>query len=107
MDKDKILHILSERLQPEGLYFLVVLIRSDISIPKEKLGETVNEMYRANHNGADLVKTRFALDTWTSRLHGAALVDIREVGRVRLYSISELGKELLEYNKRKSKGEVK
>lgn len=95
MTKDEIINTLVERLRDEGLYFLVALKKSNEPILKEKLRDLVNEYY-LEKKGISLIKSRYTLDTWTSRLEGAGLVDVKEIGRARMYSLSTLGNEVLQ-----------
>jgi DNA-binding transcriptional ArsR family regulator len=98
MDKDQIIKILSDRLKDDGLYFLAVLDRLHSPILKEQLRDAVNEHYEAKR-GKKLINSRYTLDIWTARLEGAGLVDVTEVGRARLYSLTNLGRYVIEYRK--------
>lgn len=93
MNNHEVFHILHERLK-EGVYFLAALENQPIL--KDKLKDEVNSLYRA-FNDRDLINSRHTLDTWTARLEGAGLVDVQEVGRARMYSISDLGREMIEH----------
>jgi DNA-binding transcriptional ArsR family regulator len=100
--------ILSENLSLESKWFLVILQQQKESINKEQLWELTNKSYRkiqstgdnkGNTDPAHLISSRYSLDIHTARLEGAGLVQVKELGRMRLYSITSLGKQLLEYIK--------
>lgn len=99
----KILSILSENLTNESMWFLYTLRTEDRELHKEELRDLTNEFYLKRAQKKDqsfdekLISSRYSLDVHTSRLEGAGLVHVRNVGRVRFYSISDLGKKLFEY----------
>jgi hypothetical protein len=97
MKVEEILDILIKRNKPDGFYFLAVLKLAKGPMLKEKLWEEVNNQYK-KRKGEELIKSRYTLDTIAARLYGAGLVNIEEIGRARLYSISPLGEFLLAYN---------
>jgi hypothetical protein len=98
MVKEQILQVLSDRLE-EGSWFLAVLKKANgTSISKEKLKNAVNELYREQF-GEDLIKSRHSIDIYTARIEGAGLVDIQEIGRARVYQLSKLGEELINYRR--------
>ena len=98
MSVDELFHILYERCKDEGLMFLVALEDANEPLLKDKLKDQVNRFYKNTYNiDEDLIKSRHTLDTWTARLEGAALVDVKEIGRARMYSITDLGRTMIEY----------
>lgn len=98
MRVEELFHILYERCKDEGLMFLVTLEDANEPLLKDKLKDQVNNFYKHTYNiDTDLIKSRHTLDTWTSRLEGAGLVDVKEVGRARMYSITDLGRTMIEY----------
>lgn len=98
MRVEELFHILYERCKDEGLMFLVTLEDANEPLLKDKLKDQVNKFYKHTYNtDTDLIKSRHTLDTWTSRLEGAGLVDVKEVGRARMYSITDLGRTMIEY----------
>lgn len=109
LDKEKIMGILTENLSEESKWFLWALKIENGSLHKEKLRDITNENYRkmqikeGNPNPQPLVQSRHGLDIHTARLEGAGLVTVKEVGRIRMYSLSTLGLELLEYAAKKGK----
>lgn len=73
---------------------------------KEQLKDEVNRIYLEKKKSADndlkpLVTSRYVLDRFTQRLEGAGLVDVEEIGKARLYSLSKLGNQFLEYTRQK------
>lgn len=109
VEKEKFMEILAGNLSEESKWFLWTLKMENSSLHKEKLRDIANENYRemqlkaGNHKSAPLVQSRHGLDIHTARLEGAGLVSVKEVGRIRMYSLSELGNELLEYVAKKVK----
>ncbi|MDX8367931.1 hypothetical protein [Cytobacillus sp. IB215665] len=103
MTREEILDILLDRLE-EGTWVLAALKTAPKPLLKEQLRDKVNELY-SEKTGADetqqLISSRYILDTYTSRLEGAGLVNVEVIGRARLFSLSELAHELLEYRKSK------
>lgn len=100
--------ILFENLTLESKWFLAILSKQQQPINKEQLGELVNTMYIAKQssegveNPSPLIGSRYPLDIHTARLEGAGLVKVTEHGRMRFYSITKLGKQLLEYTANKN-----
>lgn len=108
MIDNKHLEVLLERLTLESNFLLRTLYREKKkAINKIKLEELTNELFAgfATEYGRDpkipLINSRFTRDLHTSRLDAAGLVDIEEIGRVRMYRISELGIALMQHLKRK------
>lgn len=94
--------ILYENLSVESKWFLVVLVQQKDYINKEQLRDLTNKAYVKakeldENNGTPLISSRYLLDIHTARLEGAGLVEVKEMGRMRLYMITTLGKQLLEY----------
>lgn len=50
-------------------------------------------------NGGPLIRSRHMLDVYAARLEGGGVVTIEEVGRIRIYRLSEQGKEVMRYIK--------
>ncbi|MCM3716061.1 hypothetical protein M3202_18575 [Alkalihalobacillus oceani] len=102
---ENIFSIFLERLDDEGIWFMLALRRASQPLLKDKLKDEVNRLYLENNmNDGDeklLVTSRYILDKYTERLVGAGLVNVTEIGKARLYSLSQLGEEFLEFNKRK------
>ncbi|MCM3390577.1 hypothetical protein LG296_19625 (plasmid) [Ureibacillus chungkukjangi] len=101
------LSILNNNLSIESKWFLIKLLNQSEPINKDKLRDIVNDSYidleksRGNENPKPLITSRYLLDIHTARLEGAGLVHVKELGRMRLYSITDLGKELLNFTQRK------
>ncbi|MER7786503.1 MULTISPECIES: hypothetical protein [Streptomycetaceae] len=90
----ELLDILGDRLGNEGLCFLIALAESDRPLLKAQLGDRAQELHK---NGTTALNSRHHLDILTARIEGAGLVDVTEVGRSRLYSLSNLGNILIEH----------
>lgn len=96
-------NILYKSLSTESQFFLVALLQHKEPLNKEQLWELANELYiqreikRGRENVSKLIPSRYSLDIHTSRLEGAGLVDVKEIGRMRMYSITKLGEALLNY----------
>lgn len=95
LSREQILTILSDRLG-NGKWALAILKKENRPLNKELLGELVNESYQQQaRDGKKLLGSRHMLDEMAARLEGAGLVDVSEVGRARLYQLSQLGEELI------------
>ncbi|MDE5055273.1 hypothetical protein NDK25_23950 [Niallia taxi] len=93
----EVLDILRDRLGKEGLCFLIALAESDKPLLKAQLGDRAQELHTESYgNTTAAINSRHHLDILTARLEGAGLVDVNEVGRSRLYSLSMLGNILIE-----------
>ncbi|TFI47438.1 hypothetical protein E4O93_12715 [Diaphorobacter sp. DS2] len=103
---DYIFDIFIQRMQPEGIWFMLALRDAKKPLLKEQLKDEVNRIYLEKKKSADndlkpLVTSRYVLDRFTQRLEGAGLVDVEEIGKARLYSLSKLGNQFLEYTRQK------
>ncbi|MEF2246409.1 hypothetical protein [Paenibacillus sp. IITD108] len=103
MQREEILNTLLSRLG-NGLWILAVLKKEGRPINKERLGVLTNELYHkamAQTNEpvtSDLIGSRHTLDQLTAQLYGAGLVDTPDLpGRATFYTLSSLGKELIDY----------
>ncbi len=103
MQENEFLDILSEHLSNESKWFLFILQQEGKPINKELLKDMANESFSNRNsekgipNNEPLIPSRHLLDIHTARLEGAGLVDVEKLGRIRMYSITSLGKRLLEY----------
>lgn len=101
--ESEILDVLIENLSNESKCLLATLIKNEDEISKEQLRDLSNSLYinsemeKGHKSPTPLIASRHSLDVHTARLEGAGLVHVREVGRIRLYSITKLGKRLVEY----------
>jgi len=106
MTNFEFLDILKNNLSLESKWFLVILSQQSEAINKEQLKELANNLYTENEKKkgkeveSGLITSRHSLDIHTARLEGSGLVQVKEVGRARFYSITDLGKALLEYIRR-------
>lgn len=105
LEKQNIYDILVDNLSTESRWFLFALSKASTSLNKESLRDLANEQHKLATQGKtnNLIASRHSLDIHTARLEGAGLVEVTEIGRIRMYSITELGKELLKYLTIKSK----
>jgi len=108
LTREEILDRLSENLD-DGAWFLRVL-KQHTRLSKEQLKDLVNEQYKQmieekNKEKDDeektevkkLVNSRHVLDVMTARLEGAGLVKVTHYGRARVYELSDLAIELINY----------
>ena len=94
LTREQILQALIHNLSEPSRWALAILKRENRSIPKEKLGDFVNEAYQSAH-GTKLLNSRHSLDDMTARLEGGGLVVVEGIGRARLYSLSPLGQDVI------------
>lgn len=99
LEKKDIYDLLVQNLSTESKWFIFALSKEKNPLHKENLRDVANEQYKkANQPKNDnLIASRHGLDIHTARLEGAGLVVVQEIGRVRMYSLSEMGQELLSY----------
>ncbi|MFC0273769.1 hypothetical protein ACFFIX_20490 [Metabacillus herbersteinensis] len=99
MNKEDLLDILSERLN-NGIHILIAL--KDGPLLKEEIMERVNTYYKEKmKTNENLIASKHTLNIYAARLEGAGLVNVKELGRARMYSRSELADELTAYMKQK------
>jgi DNA-binding PadR family transcriptional regulator len=106
-----IFDIFTERLQQEGIWFILAL-RDNKPLLKEQLKDEVNRIYMKNikpsqSQSKPLVTSRYVLDRYTALLEGAGLVNVEEIGKARMYSLSELGRKFIEYTRQKRQIETR
>lgn len=103
MQEIEFFDILLENLSNESKWFLFILQQEEQPINKELLKDMANESYSKRNtekgitSSEPLIPSRHLLDIHTARLEGAGLVQVQKVGRIRMYSITPLGKKLLKY----------
>lgn len=101
MTREEILREILESLG-ESKWILAVLYRDREKEPigKEKLKTLANEYYTETTGELEnLITSRYILDVFTARLEGAGLVRISRYGQVRMYSISKLGEEIIQFSR--------
>lgn len=103
--KEDIIEKLIERLE-NGKWYLIVLSQAEKELGKDELLQLVNQRYRDKH-GKDLILSRPTHTVHTARLEAAGLVDIERHGRYSYIKLSALGREILEYQKKKKAGLIK
>lgn len=97
MNREEILNQLLLNLG-DGIWGMAILKREGIPINKEKLRDLVNEYYKEKKNvSTNLINSRHTLDIFAAKLEGAALVQVSDLGRAKVYSLSKLGEELIRY----------
>jgi hypothetical protein len=113
INKEEIFDIFAERLE-DGIWFILALKEKNKPILKDHLKDEVNELYikkmtanRSNTNVGPLITSRYILDRYTNRLEGAGLVNVENIGKARLYSLSNLAYEFIDYTRRKRSAEHK
>jgi DNA-binding transcriptional ArsR family regulator len=97
LTREQILEFILEGLGT-SLYLLGILNKEG-PLHKEQLKEATNEFYAAKNNGEKLIGSRHSLDVLTAKLEGAGVVTVTEVGRSRLFRLSKLGEEIINYSK--------
>lgn len=99
LEVNEIYELLFNKLSPESKWFLFVLYKERGALNKERLRNVANNQYQKfiGNSSTNLIVSRHGLDIHTARLEGAGLVHVEEIGRIRMYSLSKLGKELLAY----------
>lgn len=110
-DRESLLDVLAEHLTTESKWMLVTLFQEKRAIHKEELRDLSNESFlnyqknkKLTNDETPLLSSRHLLDKHTDRLEGAGLVTVQEIGRIRMYTISPIGEELLLHitNKKKN-----
>ncbi|QST02875.1 hypothetical protein IMZ31_20205 (plasmid) [Pontibacillus sp. ALD_SL1] len=109
MERDDIMKLLADRLN-DNRYMLLGLAKYehnfDRSPSKMQLMDYANKLYeKAVEQGIEtpenpeqpLIGSRHVLDVYAAKLEGAGLVNVEEIGRVRVFRLSKFGRELLQY----------
>lgn len=103
---EDIFEMYQERLR-DATWLLVALKEAGQPLLKEKLKEEANRVYaeKNNRNSDDppLIGSRHTLDLYTSMLYGACLVDVTEVGKARMYSLTTVAHDFILWNKNRKK----
>ncbi|MCM3358171.1 hypothetical protein [Psychrobacillus sp. MER TA 171] len=100
LEKRDIFEILTNSLSEESKWFLFALSTEKVPLHKENLRDVANELFKrvnAHDKKKQLITSRHSLDIHTARLEGAGLVNVQRIGQIRIYSLTELGTELLNY----------
>lgn len=105
INKEDIFDIFAERLE-NGIWLILALKEKNKPILKDHLKDEVNQLYitKKSSNGsaiAPIITSRYVLDRYTNRLEGAGLVNVENIGKARLYSLSPLAYEFIEYYRSK------
>ncbi len=118
MSREAILNaLLSATTENENMMWMLAALRiANRPVQKEQLRDVTNALYKKIHPQAEQIpiRSRHLLDEAAAMLEGAALVHVAEVAKSKQYTLSPLGKELLNYrqerlmqeqNKRKEAGQ--
>ncbi|MEB2301623.1 hypothetical protein LAV72_18630 [Lysinibacillus xylanilyticus] len=103
MQEADFLEILFENLSHESKWFLFILLEEGKPINKALLNDMANDAYskmqseKGQPTNELLIPSRHLLDIHTARLEGAGLVKVEKLGRIRMYSITDLGEKLIQY----------
>ncbi|MDY7989835.1 hypothetical protein UY286_05065 [Paenibacillus polymyxa] len=81
------------------MWMLAALRMANHPVQKEQLRDVTNALYKQIHPQAEQmpIRSRHLLDEAAAMLEGAALVHVAEVAKSKRYTLSQLGKELLNY----------
>lgn len=103
---EEIFEMYQERLG-DATWLLVALNEAGEPLLKEKLKDETNRIYaerkRNNPNNTPLINSRHMLDHYTSMLYGACLVDVREIGKARMYSLTKVANDFIHWNRNRKK----
>lgn len=99
MTREQILECLLDNAG-SGLWIMAALKLNGKPINKVRLREITNSHFLSKNSDAyDLpIRSRHTLDQMTARLEGAGLVEILGVGRAKMYTLSELGHEIIRFS---------
>lgn len=97
MEKNDILEVLRTRNKGAGLAILNVLKKADSKLTRKELTKQTDELLVANQLER-VFRSRHGIEKYIAKLDGAGLIDIEEFGTSHLYSLSELGDELIKYS---------
>lgn len=103
MTRDQILEELLSRVN-DGLWVMAAMMKqAPKRVSKEKIGEVTNAYFIEFNPEKEWlpIRSRHTLDIIVAKLEGAALIDVIDEGRAKMYAVSLLGKELINYRKRK------
>jgi hypothetical protein len=96
--REQILTRLLKQIGESGLWMMGALQKAGKPMPKERLRIITNEHRRAQEEG-DMIRSRHTLDQISSKLEGAGMIDIECIGRTKMYTLSDLGEELIRFRK--------
>lgn len=101
MTRDQILSAIAKGIG-DGAWVLAALAWHGKPVAKEKLRDITNSYYRrAKPDESEMpIRSRHLLDEMAARLEGAALVTVMPKGKAKMYTVSELGKELIQHLKK-------
>lgn len=100
--------LLSATAENENMMWMLAALRMvDRPVQKEQLRDITNALYKQIHPQAEQmpIRSRHLLDEAAAMLEGAALVHVTEVAKSKQYTLSQLGKELLNYRQERLKQE--
>ncbi|WP_084242425.1 hypothetical protein [Planomicrobium okeanokoites] len=98
--REDILDILVTRLTDESMLLLGTLMKIKEPIAKEELWRAANQVKKSTDpKKENVINSRYTLDTSIARLEGAGLLNVKAYGRIRTYTVSELGYEFYQHYK--------
>lgn len=109
MSREAILDmLLSATVEHENMMWMLAALRvANRSVQKEQLRDVTNALYKKMHPDVEQdqlpIRSRHLLDEAAAMLEGAALVQVAEVAKSKRYTLSLLGKELLDYRQEQMK----
>lgn len=99
--KEDIFNIFAERLTNESMLLFSILIDLNEPIFKEELWRVANLSKESTDPKKEkFINSRYSLDTNIARLEGAGLVNVKAYGRIRTYTVSQLGHEFMAHYKK-------
>lgn len=95
MNETEIIKTLKQSMSTPSLWLLKTLYneKNNTLIAKEILWEKTNELFLKEENNTDfkVISSRYVLDIHTARLEGAALIAYSQIGKVKIYKITDFG----------------
>lgn len=98
--KEDIFKIFKKQLTEESKLLIGTLMRMKEPIAKEELWRAANLGKKSKDPKKEfIINSRYTLDINIARLEGAGLISVKAYGRIRTYTVSELGYEFYQYIK--------
>lgn len=90
----------------DGLWMMAALKIAGKPVNKERLRDLTNNHFKnkAEDSEQALICSRHMLDQMTARLEGAGLVETFDLGRAKMYTLSELGNEIIKFREQWKRG---
>lgn len=98
--REDILNIFEKQLTEESTLLFSTLLRIKEPIAKEELWRAANMGKKSDDPKKEfIINSRYTLDINIARLEGAGLITVKAYGRIRTYTVSELGYEFYQHYK--------